>query len=88
LATIAGTILFGGVVFFGTHRSHETLNFHLRSQHNEDLNSEVLIDELGLQIENEEFHRKGAEIEELQMSIGRLKYSYKVSIQRLTALLE
>jgi ABC-type multidrug transport system fused ATPase/permease subunit len=88
LATIAGTILFGGVVFFGTHRSHETLNFHLRSQHNEDLNSEVLINELGLQIENEEFHRKGAEIEELQMSIGRLKYSYKVSIQRLSALFE
>ncbi|MGB1867960.1 MAG: hypothetical protein ACPH64_04615 [Porticoccaceae bacterium] len=88
LAIIAGTVLFGGLVFFSTHSSHENLNFHLRSRHNEDLNSESLIKELGLQIENKEFHRVAAEIEELQVSAARLRYSHKVSVQRLDALFE
>jgi ABC-type multidrug transport system fused ATPase/permease subunit len=88
LAIIAGTVLFGGLVFFSTHRSHENLNFHLRSRHNEALNSASLIKELGLQIENKEFHRVAAEIEELQVSTARLRYSHKVSVQRLDALFE
>ena len=88
LATIAGTVLFGGLVFFGTHRSHENLNFHLRTRHNEDLNSESLIKELSLQIENEEFHRIATEIEELQKSSVRLRYSHKISLERLEALFE
>jgi len=88
LATIAGTVLFGGLVFFGTNRSHENLNFHLRTRHDEVLNSESLIKELSLQIENEEFHRIATEIEELQKSTVRLRYSHKVSLERLEALFE
>jgi len=86
LATLAGTVVFGGLVFFGTQRSHENLNFHLRTQHDEDLNNEAIIKELGLQIENEEFHRIAAQIQELQMNTARLRYSHKVSAERLNAL--
>ena len=88
LATAAGTILFGGVVFFATHSSHENLNFHLRSQHDEDLSSGALIKELGLQIDNAPYYRAAEEIAQLQIDIARLRYSHKVSVERLNAIFE
>ena len=88
LAAAAGTILFGGVVFFATHSSHENLNFHLRSQHDEDLSSGALIKELGLQINNAPYYRAAEEIAELQIDIARLRYSHKVSVERLNTIFE